>query len=100
MTPPGETYQYSYLGAGLLGHLLAQISKTTYEHLLDSLVTGLDAAGKDTPNWDFQVIVGAGGILSSVHDMSLFAKAQFDLKNEDLKLTRQTTFPDFDTGTP
>jgi len=113
VTPAGETYAYSNLGAGLLGHLMTKISKTSYEQLLDSLitepykmtqtttirsnisdhlVTGLNAAGKDTPNWDFQVIVAAGGILSSVHDLSLFARAQFDLENEDLKLTQQTTF--------
>ncbi len=109
----GEGYRYSNLGAGLLGHLMTEITDASYEHLLDSLLTGrfnmtrtttirsdisahlvpgLNALGKETPNWDFLVLVGAGGILSTVYDLSLFAHAQFEEDNEDLTLTRQFTF--------
>lgn len=57
-----------------------------------SLVPGLNAEGMVTPNWDINILVGAGGILSSVLDLSSFATAQFDRSNEVLALTRKTTY--------
>jgi CubicO group peptidase (beta-lactamase class C family) len=110
---PGTEYDYSNLGAGLLGHILAEYTNSTYDKLLyehifsryemmssttdrekiDSvLVKGLDNRGNETPNWDFDVLVGAGGILSSVNDLSKFALAQFDAGNVELQLTQKSTF--------
>ena len=84
---PGEKSEYSNLGVGLLGYVLSEIDSTSYENLLQTkiltkynmtgttsnrrlisnqLVKGLDAQGNETPNWDLNVLVGAGGILSSV----------------------------------
>ena len=112
---PGEKFEYSNLGAGLLGFILAELDTTTYEALLRSkifskyqmthsttnrklvehkLVVGLNADGKETPNWDLNVLAGAGCILSSVRDLSKFAQAQFDQSNEVLSLTRKSTFQD------
>ena len=77
---------YSNLGVGLLGFTLSEIANASYEELLQSmifekynmphsttnralvynqLVTGLDKNGKETPNWDLNVLVAAGGILST-----------------------------------
>lgn len=110
---PGERYEYSNLGTGLLAYLLAQKEGSDYETMLHNyiferyamaystairekhtaeLVPGLDAGGQVTPNWDFNVLTGAGGILSNVSDLSKFAQAQFDPANTELALTRETTF--------
>jgi CubicO group peptidase (beta-lactamase class C family) len=109
----GEKYQYSNLGAGLLGYLLGEIDSTNYETLLQNeilleygmmntsskrdkvaskLVKGIDAEGKITANWDFISLVGAGGILSTTEDLSKFVLENFNAKNEALNLTRQKTF--------
>jgi CubicO group peptidase (beta-lactamase class C family) len=98
---------------GLLGYLLELQLDSTYEQLINShvsikynmpntttnrlevekiLVKGLDKNGDHTLNWDFKVLVGAGGVLSSVSDLSNFAQAHFDVKNKELSLTRKPTF--------
>jgi CubicO group peptidase (beta-lactamase class C family) len=110
---PGEKFEYSNLGVGLLGFILSKIKSTSYEDLLrtkicapyhmastttdrnnitDKLVKGLDVNGNETPNWDLNVLVGAGGIVSSVTDLSKFAQAQFSDSNQVLALTRKSTF--------
>ena len=110
---PGTSYNYSNLGAGILGYLLTIIRGDSYENLLqkyifnpyemtqsstlvpkkDSLVIqGLNAEGLPTPYWTFDVLVGAGGIRSSVNDLSKFAQRQFNDAEKALKLTQQATF--------
>jgi len=110
---PGETYDYSNLGAGLLGFILAESAGTSYEELLQTLifkkygmlsstsqqskvkqrlVKGLSATGSETPNWDFDALAGGGAILSSVDDLARFAAAQFDAANTELLLTQDATF--------
>ena len=113
MREAGTQYEYSNLGAGTLGFVLTQITQSTYEELLqekicakyrmansttkrervqDLVVSGLNASGKPTSNWDFQVLVGAGGILSSTEDLAKFALAQFSEEHADLALTQTPTF--------
>ena len=108
-----EKFQYSNLGAGLLGYTLSKIENTTYENLLQNkifskfnmynstsdinkikgnLVKGLNNEGNDVPNWEFSVLAGAGAIFSTVEDLSQFAISQFDNSNKELKLTRKKTF--------
>lgn len=110
---PGEKYEYSNLGAGLLGYVLSQKAEMTYEDLLEKyifskyamtnsttdsekittkLVGGLGADGKPTSNWDLNVLVGAGAILSTTEDLSKFAAAQFDDTDAALALTHKSTF--------
>ena len=110
---PSEKYEYSNLGAGFLGYLLGEISNSSYEKMLQDmifskygmsysttertnlkgeLIKGLDDKGKETSNWDLNVLAGAGGILSSVEDMSKFALAQFNDANSELVLTHKPTF--------
>ena len=109
----GVNYEYSNLGAGILGFELASISKSSYESLLQEkiftrykmesstskreniqseLVKGLKPNGKTTSNWDFDVLAGAGAILSTVEDLSKFALAQLDNANNELTLTQKPTF--------
>ncbi|MDO6439562.1 serine hydrolase domain-containing protein [Cyclobacterium sp. 1_MG-2023] len=110
---PGEVSDYSNLGVGLLGYVLSNKAQMTYEEMLqkeifskygmnasttirskveDKLVIGLNDKGEEVSNWDMSVLMGAGGILSSVKDMSKFALAQFDSLNRELVLSRTAFF--------
>ncbi len=114
---PGEKYDYSNLGAGLLGYLLGEISNSTYQRLLEELifsqyemsasstdrkqlesklVKGLDYNGDETANWDLNILAGAGGILSTAEDLAKFAVAHFDDKHLALQLSCKPTFKESD----
>jgi CubicO group peptidase (beta-lactamase class C family) len=119
---PGSKNTYSNLGAGLLGYTLSKISNLSFDELLQKhifskykmnnstalrknvknpMITGLDAQGKETSNWDLAILAGAGGIYSNVEDLSKFALSQFDSANKELTLSRQKTFEiraDMDIG--
>ncbi len=97
---PGEQYEYSNLGFGLLGHLLSLRGGSTYQALLlervarplgmretmivlgpslqQRLATGHDALGGPTSAWDFDVLAGAGALRSTAADMALFVRATLD----------------------
>ncbi len=88
--PPGE-YEYSNLGMGLLGYILAQKAGKTYEQLVvericdpldmrDTRTTLLpdqrkrlappyNAELKNDKNWDLNCLAGAGGLRSTVNDL-------------------------------
>lgn len=110
---PGTQFEYSNLGAGLLGYLLGKVSNSDFEILLQKkiftkfgmansttkpanlnskLIQGLDGNGVPVSNWDFNILVGAGGILSTAEDLSRFAMAHFDHRNAELRATSQPTF--------
>lgn len=113
LSNPGEKYEYSNLGAGLLGYLAGKIEKNSYDNLLqekilkkygmsstttsqqlvaDRLVKGLDMKGVETPNWDFSVLTGCGSLLSCADDLSRFALAQLNDTNKEIALTHTKTF--------
>ncbi len=110
---PGTKYEYSNIGAGLLGFALAEKAGSDYETLLKTLifkplkmehstldikealpnlVSGLDPKGKPASHWDLAAVKGAGGILSTASDLSKFVQANFDPKQEVLALQREKTF--------
>ena len=87
---PGATYQYSNLGMGLLGHLLARRADTTYGALVRRRITGPlglsdtrlrltddqeerfaqgDRLGFRVPPWHFEALAGAGALRSTAADM-------------------------------
>jgi CubicO group peptidase (beta-lactamase class C family) len=95
--PPGSTYAYSNVGAGLLGHLLARQADTTYGALLRArvldplglqdtsvpapadtngsrLAAGYTRAGP-TPYWSFDALAGAGALRSTARDLLRFLRA-------------------------
>jgi CubicO group peptidase (beta-lactamase class C family) len=97
--PPGDSFQYSNLGYGILGYALTEVTDSSYEELLqgrvaeplgmqstsverakliDRAVKGLGRSGTPVPYWDFKVMKGAGAILSTARDMSKFIRANFD----------------------
>lgn len=107
------TYQYSNLGAGLLGYTLSKMGNVPFETLLQetifskydmenssseitkikgNLVKGLNPEGKEVPNWEFSVLAGAGALFSTVADLSKFAISQFNDSNKELSLTREKTY--------
>ncbi len=110
---PGRESTYSNLGVGLLGYVLTKVEQASYEKLLqnyifskyrmnhsttvrsnivDKLVKGLNDQGEEVSNWDMAVLVGAGGILSTVQDLAKFAVAQFEPANRELTLSRTNFF--------
>jgi CubicO group peptidase (beta-lactamase class C family) len=110
--PVGERYDYSNLGAGLLGYAICQKTHKSYETLLQEiifqplgmsqtttnrdlveaqLVLGLDSEGKVTSNWNLEALAPAGNILSSVHDLSKFIIANFDTENPVYQLQQSKT---------
>jgi CubicO group peptidase (beta-lactamase class C family) len=119
----GAKYEYSNLGVGLLGHILALRSGTDYETLvrtriskplkMDStsikltpemqarLATGHDAARRPNANWDLPTLAGAGALRSTVNDMLKFVAANMGLKKSPLLAAMQKTHQSQrDTGVP
>lgn len=93
----GASYEYSNLGAGLLGHLLTRRVGMDYESLVKARITGPRgmtstgvmlsaamrarlAAGYDVSlspvsNWDVPTLAGAGALRSTANDMLTFLEA-------------------------
>jgi serine-type D-Ala-D-Ala carboxypeptidase/endopeptidase len=93
----GSQYEYSNLGGGLLGHVLARRAGMDYETLVRSRIlaplkmtsTGITlspgmkarlAVGHDdklvpVANWDLPTLAGAGALRSSANDMLIFLAA-------------------------
>lgn len=119
----GAKYEYSNLGVGLLGHILALRSRTDYETLvrtrigrplkMDStgikltpemqarLAAGHNAVGRPLPNWDLPTLAGAGALRSTVNDMLKFVTANLGLKKSPLLTAMQKAHQSqHDTGVP
>jgi CubicO group peptidase (beta-lactamase class C family) len=103
---PGSGFEYSNLGAGLLGHLLAHRAGTDYEALIATrithplgmpdtgitlsasmkhhMATGHNAILLPVANWDLPTLAGAGALRSSVNDLLTFLEAFLDYKETPL----------------
>jgi D-alanyl-D-alanine-carboxypeptidase/D-alanyl-D-alanine-endopeptidase len=106
---PGAQYEYSNLGMGLLGHILALKAGTNYEGLLlkeicgplkmdsthinltpklkERLATGHDHAAV-VKNWDIPTLAGAGGIRSTMNDMLKYISANMGTADVPLSLAK------------
>ena len=102
----GSLYEYSNVGMGLLGHILALKAKTDYESLVlyrickplkmndtritlsaeqkSRLATGHNTNFQPVPNWDIASLAGAGALRSTVNDMLKFLAANMGLVKTDL----------------
>lgn len=94
---PGEAYDYSNVGGGLLGHLLASRAGLSYEEAIISricaplgmkdtgialskdqqtrLLPGHSSDGKRVAYWDVPALAGAGALRSSASDLLRFLEA-------------------------
>jgi len=111
---PGSEFEYSNLGGGLLGHLLAYRAGTDYETLIGTritrplsmtdtgitlsssmkqrMATGHTAMLAPTANWDLPTLAGAGALRSSVNDMLTFLEAFLGYKESPLAPAMNATF--------
>ncbi|HKW17467.1 MAG TPA: serine hydrolase [Terriglobales bacterium] len=94
---PGSQYEYSNLGGGLLGHVLARRAGTDYETLVRTKIceplgmndtritlspqerarfaTGYDASLNAVSAWDLPTLAGAGALRSTANDLLTFVAA-------------------------
>jgi len=119
----GAKYEYSNLGVGLLGHILALRAGKDYETLvrtrisralkMDStgikltpamqarLAAGHNAGLLPVPNWELPTLAGAGALRSTVNDMLKFVAANLGLKTSPLLAAMQKTHQmQHETGIP
>jgi len=104
--PPGEKWEYSNLGAGLLGHILARRAGIEYGSLVrlrianeldmtstytilpawlkDRAVKGHNALGQPVANWDWDALAGAGALWSGADDLLNFLAANLGQKKSGL----------------
>lgn len=102
----GFDFNYSHLGAGLLGYALASKAGTGYEALLKQricdplglantavtvspsqrarLANGYDESLKPAMNWNFSILAGAGGLRSTANDLLKFLSANLGLTKSSL----------------
>jgi CubicO group peptidase (beta-lactamase class C family) len=112
---PGEKFEYSNLGVGLLGHVLARRAGTDYEtalrervldplglrdtritlspSLAERLATGHTARRRVAKNWDLGVLAGAGALRSTADDLLSFVAAHFDSGSALAPAMRMTLQP-------
>lgn len=119
----GAKYEYSNLGVGLLGHILALRAGKDYETLVRTricsplkmnstritltpamqarLATGHNPVRLPVPNWDLPTLAGAGALRSTVNDMLKFVAANLGLKKSPLLAAMQKTHQSrHNTGVP
>lgn len=109
----GTQYEYSNLGAGLLGHILSLKAGMSYETLIKSQIAqplqmndtsiqltpkqqtrfakGHNSLGKPVPHWDIPTLAGAGALRSTTNDLLKFLAANLQLTSTPLNATLQKT---------
>ena len=105
---PGEQFEYSNVGVGLLGHALALSAGQPFEDLLQErvlrplgmtstgitlsplmqkhLVQGHSGLGEPVPSYKAPTFTPAGGLRSTMHDLLIFANA--NMSNSDTPINR------------
>jgi len=108
---PGAEPEYSNLGMGLLGYVLALQANTDYEALVrrriavplgmrETMITlspklkkrlahGHDENLQPVPNWDIPLLAGAGALRSTVNDMLKFVAANLGFTESGLSAVLQ-----------
>ena len=111
---PGSEFEYSNLGAGLLGHLVASRAGTDYESVIRSRITeplgmpdtgialsssmkprmaaGHNAMLAPVANWDFLALAGAGALRSSANDLLTLLEAFLGYRESPLAPAMKAMF--------
>ncbi len=109
---PGAQFEYSNLGMGVLGNLLANRAGQSYEQLVQArilkplgmtmsgiaftpemqavLARGHGGDGKPAGNWDLPTLAGAGALRSNMTDMLKFLDANLGEPKNDLERAMRT----------
>ncbi len=112
---PGEQYEYSNFGAGLLGFVLARKAGKPYEqlviervctplHMKNTRITLTDdmksrlasghADGKPVKNWDLDALAGAGALRATPLDMVNLIEANLKLADTPISKALQASYKD------
>lgn len=124
----GSKYEYSNLGGGLLGHVVARRAGTDYEALVRTriceplgmnstgitlspemkarLAVGHNAGLEPVANWDLPTLAGAGALRSSANDLLTFLAANLGYTKTPLApamaamltVRRQTGIPNLEVA--
>lgn len=117
----GSKHEYSNLGTGLLGHILAAVNGTNWETLAKTrildplgmtmtgvmltpemqkhLARGHNQEGKVVSNWDIPTFAGAGTLRSNAEDMLRFLDANLQDGTTPMQVAMRTSHkPRVDTG--
>lgn len=123
---PTDKQAYSNLGFGLLGHILARVWKMSYADLIETKILrplGMNRTwvgeaskprklpqmavghheGREAPTWDMASLEGAGAIVSTAHDLLIFARAHWDPDSPkglaaSLKRVQSAQMPNYGLG--
>ncbi len=119
---PGSAYEYSNVGAGVLGHALWRAADKPYEQLVierickplgmkDTVITLMPgqssrlakghADGREVKGWTFDALAGAGALRSTAKDMLGFLAANLGLqRTEFLPVLKRCLQDRWETGMP
>jgi D-alanyl-D-alanine-carboxypeptidase/D-alanyl-D-alanine-endopeptidase len=119
---PGAQFEYSNLGVGLLGHVLARRTNKSYQALVEQrildpldmdhtaitltpwmkqhLARGHDQKGNVVSNWDIAVLEGAGALRSTMSDMLKFARANLQTRGRLQQVMQRTHAERASAGNP
>jgi CubicO group peptidase (beta-lactamase class C family) len=109
----GSEFEYSNLGVGLLGHVLARAGGGSYEEVVrerileplgmsmtgitlegdmrDWMADGHNTEGDVVPLWDLPTLAGAGALRSDVGDMLTFVAANIGPPQSQLERSMRTS---------
>lgn len=113
-TQPGIKQEYSNFGVALLGIILENVYKMPYKslvknyismpfkmkntfesvptNLIPNFATGYNAGGLEAKHWDLGSFVAAGGIKSTIEDMTKYLQENITETNPKIALSHEITF--------